>query len=815
MTLRLRRNDWFILIGAIAGLSAFAALYPVLSPEAAIKPVPGREELVLRGEAFLQTLGVEHPGERPLVELRQDGNQIRYLQRRFGTRAANRLMTDSIPAFYWQIAWRGPKKDTADMEVTIGGEAGENPEPWDAGTYLLRMDMTGRPLSFDYREKPAGTENRPPARHPPAAEPEYWKRAEDLARSLIPDFESGWTLVSRPDTAFMVTSCVYRWEKNTPVAGQKVSFEIEVSENRVRKLRKEYVIPAVFTAEDKRQGVYEGISFVLQYLLIIILGLCFFVARLKSDTLDLKIGLVPALMILACWVVVFWTQVSGQKGWEILIGFVITTPFVAGGVWLMFVLGEAVSREIWADKLTTIDGLRSKFFFPALGRSLLRGLGYGGFLLGLYAVIALALVSFGNAYLSLGETRLAPWSVPFPSLHILARTLLGGLYIAATYCLFFQSWLRGRIRNTVWYVLILLAYWGLISLPLPSVMPFPASAVQNGLVGLAVFLFFARQDFMAVGVALLAMPLYYYAAAALFMGGGFTLHGLLILLIILTLAGIALVSLRSRVPVEQITEYVPEYIRRGYERERIQRELEIARNVQIGFLPRSNPEIPGMEIASFCIPAMEVGGDYFDFVRLGPRRLGIAVGDVSGKGIPAAFYMTLTKGLLKGQAQSLLSPREVLINLNTLFYENAERGVFISMIYAIVDLDARRLVMARAGHNPMLIRRSGSDVTDEICPAGIALGFEQGEVFARTIREEIVDIRPGDVFLFYTDGLNEAQNRFHREYGEERLKRILLDSGDNSAEGILKQVGLEIELFIGDAEQHDDMTAVVVRILEA
>ena len=258
---------------------------------------------------------------------------------------------------------------------------------------------------------------------------------------------------------------------------------------------------------------------------------------------------------------------------------------------------------------------------------------------------------------------------------------------------------------------------------------------------------------------------------------------------------------------------MPDYLQRIYERERIQRELEIARNVQLSFLPKTTPKVEGVDVATFCLPAREVGGDYYDFIEVGPRRLGVVIGDVSGKGISAAFYMTLTKGFLKSQARRVESTREVLINMNELFYENAERGIFISMIYGIFDLNARTLTFARAGHNPMILRRSGKGTAEELCPSGIGLGLEGGEVFARTVEERTIGIEKNDVFLFYTDGLNEAQNPFQEEFGAERLLRLIEENDHLSAEALLQKIQEEIQSFTAGAPQYDDMTAVVVKVL--
>lgn len=811
MAIRFDRSDWQILTGAVLGLLIFIWMYPRLSPEAAIQANLDREQVLAIADTLSLELGYSNLPQDAAVEFKVNSDQIRYLNQRYGTSRANHAMTDSVPAFYWEIRWQKPDSNRTEIEI---GESVPEQAKWMSGVRRLQLDMSGRPLAFVFRERPGDPEAS--GETPPdfvMSGSASRKMAFNFAEQVIPDIHTNWTLTASPDSCKARRFCTFKWERNRSICDQTVRFQIQLADNKISDFKKEYIVPTIPSTEKKRQSIFETISFIIQYLVILILGLTYFVRRLKSDTLDLKSGLIPALIILLCWAVVFWLQVSGQRGWEMLLGFAITTPFVAGGIWLMFILGEAVSREVWQDKLATIDGLRRRFLFPALGKSLLHGIGMGGVLIGLYAVLSYMAVNFGNGYFTLGDVTLDHWSAPFPGLHILAKTLLASLYIVTTYCLFFQSWIRSRFRNLNWFYGILFLFWTFVSLPLPGLMPFTASIIHNGILGAVIVLFFVRSDFIATTAALFSTSLFYYMTAAFFIGGGFTWHALLLLGLLLFLIVYAVLSLRSRVLLEQMEQYVPEYMQRVYERERIERELEIARNVQLNFLPRGNPKVNGLEVASFCIPAMEVGGDYFDFVHLGPQKLGVAIGDVSGKGIPAAFYMTLTKGLLQSLAHNILSPKEILINLNKLFYENAERGIFISMIYTIFDLETRKLYTARAGHNPMLIRRSGTAVTEELCPDGIALGFEPGELFAKTIQEAVFELKPGDVFLFYTDGLNEAQNRLKREFGEDRLKRVMLENGAGHATDLLKSIRDEINQFTGDAQQHDDMTAVVIKIL--
>jgi serine phosphatase RsbU (regulator of sigma subunit) len=257
----------------------------------------------------------------------------------------------------------------------------------------------------------------------------------------------------------------------------------------------------------------------------------------------------------------------------------------------------------------------------------------------------------------------------------------------------------------------------------------------------------------------------------------------------------------------------PDYLDRLAEKERMKRELEIARRVQLSFLPRQLPKIDGLDLAALCIPANEVGGDYYDFVKLDKNRLGVLIGDVSGKGVSAAFYMTLTKGIIKSSVQENLSPSQVLIRANQLFYENVERGIFVSLIYGVFDLEKRTFTSARAGHNPILLMRRLQQNAVFVSPQGLALGLDHGEVFARNIQEQTLVLNNGDVFVFYTDGFTEAMNGRAEEFGESRLIEVLSNGVDVSSVDTINNLHNAVQIFTNATQQHDDMTMVVVKIL--
>ncbi len=259
-------------------------------------------------------------------------------------------------------------------------------------------------------------------------------------------------------------------------------------------------------------------------------------------------------------------------------------------------------------------------------------------------------------------------------------------------------------------------------------------------------------------------------------------------------------------------EEEPAHIKRIKEQTRMQKELEIARKVQLGLLPKSNPNLAGFDISGVCIPAQEVGGDYFDFIKLKNGKLGIAVADVSGKGVPAAIYMTLTKGILQSHAEGELSPKEVLSKVNNLMYRTIERSWYVSMFYAVLDAQNNMMRFARAGHNPAIVLNKTQEQPQLLQTAGIGLGLDIGEIFTKTLVEGEMQLAQGDTLVFYTDGFTEAMNSNGDEFGEDRFLDLLKTTDNGSAEGLLKEMVSTVRDFAGSAPQHDDMTMVVLKV---
>jgi phosphoserine phosphatase RsbU/P len=256
---------------------------------------------------------------------------------------------------------------------------------------------------------------------------------------------------------------------------------------------------------------------------------------------------------------------------------------------------------------------------------------------------------------------------------------------------------------------------------------------------------------------------------------------------------------------------IQELMRESAEKERLEEELRIARRIQMSLLPQGTVSAPHVSLAAACIPATEVGGDYYDLLILPGDRLAVLMADVSGKGTSAALYMAELKGLMLSLSRVHDSPAQALAEANRILTADMDARSFITMSYALLDPLAGRMRYARAGHSPLVRREAKTGLARLLAPPGLGLGLDAGAQFERVLEETEIPLSSGDVFLFFTDGLSEAMNSKGELYGEERL-RVLVEQDGRSADELRDHVLEEVRRFVGEAPQHDDMTLVVVKI---
>ncbi|HKT81469.1 MAG TPA: SpoIIE family protein phosphatase [Vicinamibacterales bacterium] len=267
-----------------------------------------------------------------------------------------------------------------------------------------------------------------------------------------------------------------------------------------------------------------------------------------------------------------------------------------------------------------------------------------------------------------------------------------------------------------------------------------------------------------------------------------------------------------------MTASIEDLLRQAAEKRRLEEELRIAHEIQMSLLPQGPLRMPGLSVSALCVPAREVGGDYYDFFPLDDHRLGVLIADVSGKGTSAALYMAELKGLMLSLSRIHSSPRELLVHADRAIAPHLDSRSFITVTYAVIDLQSMTMTYARAGHTPLIYLAGdrGGPAT-VLTPSGMVLGLklDRGQIFERLLEEAHIPLRTGDLFALFTDGITEATTVDDDFFGDERLARVLEAHRDLPLEQLRERVFRDIESFVGAAQQHDDMTLILLRVEEA
>jgi serine phosphatase RsbU (regulator of sigma subunit) len=281
--------------------------------------------------------------------------------------------------------------------------------------------------------------------------------------------------------------------------------------------------------------------------------------------------------------------------------------------------------------------------------------------------------------------------------------------------------------------------------------------------------------------------------------------------LIQTFANQAAVALQRAGLVDQLRRKIDQLEQAHTElakKERLEHELDLARQVQQSMLPQEFPRLPGCWFAAHNEPARQVGGDFYDVISLPEGRVGLAIGDVSDKGMPAALYMALTRSLLRAEARQTKSPREVLRRLNLLLLELGTPGMFVTLVYAVFDPLTRKLTYARAGHNRPMVMRGTSVI--ELGGRGMPLGVFEDSLLV--LDEDAMILEPGDRLVLYTDGLIDALSPSEQMFGLDGLRVILAGMNDRPIGLLCPSVFTQLAAFRGSAEPFDDMALLVMEM---
>ncbi len=748
-------------------------------------------------------LQFEFDSERPL---------LRYVNSEFPLDEANQILKSSEGAYFWNV-YQSSKDDS---NIIISNNAG-NDRINQKRSFELKCTDKGNIISLNRKL----SENSIPDTS--LTFDEIKKMCTNFIQNINPRIilvdDTLRNSLSNSDYDFFFKDVEvfrkgnrtdYKIEYETNSTPLKYLLIVHTRGDQIEGFNIEAVIPGEYKIFS--EDLFEIITEIAFVLLIIVMVIVIGFKRFRAFEIGFKQAMVFGIIIFVSFIAKEILERFSGSDFTFLIGITFGGIIIAGAAIILWAVSETIFREVWNIKFLSLDLIRhGKFNHSKVGFSIINGIAFGFGITALF-FISLRITSeyFNISFLGEYFRSLSHLNALLPSLNIVFGVLNSYGILSVSFFMLLFPMLKKYISSD----LILILVGGLIWAVLihSKINPVTAGLAINFLLGITLSFVLVKFDLLSTLLTYLIFQFLLKATQFSFIQEP-SLHSNWIYILIFSLV-LIIVGILCFVKKDKFTDYdsiTPRFVENITERQRLQKELEVARHVQMSFLPKTNPVIKGLEISSVCIPAFEVGGDYYDFIKIDNNKLGIIIGDVSGKGTQAAFYMTLTKGFIKAIAKHTESPAEVLSKMNELFYENVERGRFISMIYAVVDMQKMSIRIARAGHNP-IIKNENSENVNLINPNGLALGLEKGDLFRKVITEHEEKLSSGKNYIFYTDGFTEAVNKKGIEYGLENLMKIARENSDKSASELLDMIIADVKTFIGKAQQHDDMTMLVLKV---
>ncbi len=792
------QNVKLIVMGVI-GIILTAAYFSLITASPLVdflQPHESREKILSMAESFFWKLSVNHSRFDRSISTGIDEDLLAYVQY---YKKKNHRYANLAPGF-WIIDWH----------LTPGSDKPNRSKR----SFQIRYDFKGNLVGF--RDN--------------ASEPATADSVNDISEEDA-QFEAKYFLVEygiKIDSLVVVNreisrkgpGILYKFvfeNKSKEYPGLLDRYTVELLGSRVTSYqlrrvinRKEVKVPG----GRKDKGI-AGILMIIAWAIIILTLIVRFVKKLRKDELEFKralwIGMGLALLVFIMVAINIWRE----DAWvEVLVAGGLAAVFVFLGILIALPTAESQGRAVWPEKLALFDLLfQGKISIRETGAAILRSFFLVGFVLLMFGLLILAVTTLNFGYISLDSDMVTVFQNPTQGIYVIIGNILLTAFFGLTILSFWPGFLREKFRNNTLLLVLLLVSFNLGGLQFSFFNP-PLLALLLVLpISFTWAVIVYKYDLLTILFSFMGTKLLLDLVLVLLKPEVlFSLPGMIVIIfaVLFFLWGIYLVFCPRS--AEDYDSYVPEYVSRIAEKERLLRELEIARSVQMRFLPQKVPKFPSLEIVSLCQPAMEVGGDYYDFIQINDRYMSVLIGDVSGKGVSAAFYMTMVKGIIKTLSKKTRQPATLLAEANEIFCENAPRNVFITIIYGIFDLDEKTLTIASAGHNPLIAWQKKTNTTQFVNPRGIALGLDKGQRYENIIEEISIPIAGGDVFIFYTDGVSESMNTREEIFGEQRLCEIVKKSAHLPPRIIQKNIVESVSRFSGNAPQHDDFTMVVVKV---
>ncbi len=691
--------------------------------------------------------------------------------------------------------------------------------------------LLGRLLYFDMQKQAGdyGDYSRQPAAkiQSDLLEGLPYRYSKNDAQALAEYFlnKTGWNAASLVrDTVFvervgLMNAVNIRYTFAEPVLGQQLRLDLLVTPTgSLLDLKSNYN----FTPQDNtgpEDFIWDFVIQILILLFVLALFIIFFF-RMRARAVDTRPAVVAAIIIAAIVAVFMFLWAAGPQGLlntshtttetvVIIIGMGILGAVACVTAFILFAVSDSVTRQFWPEKLHCYDYLRQGMVFSKpVGETLLKSVALAFVLAGYWTL----LLHFFPALYFTADTIFISQSAALPPLRLLTGSAWHSYFIILSIFLVIAGRAYGQWKKRWIAAVLIIAACGVVITPLFNYGPGWLEIITGALFGIALFLIYQRWDFLTILLSYFLFLSLIGSTSGWIISNSpdlFVFIWIAVLFMVITAVGFFAVSFGE--DERKLPHYVPEYVEEHAREERIEQELQIARGVQQSFLPVETPNIKDVDIAAVCKPAFETGGDYYDFIRLDEHRLAVAIGDVSGKGIQAAFYMTFIKGILHSLSRETYSPGEVLKRANRYFYENANKSTFVSLIYGVINLKEQTFTFARAGHNPILHINTDDHRVEELRPNGLGIGLTKEKIFDNKISEIKLSITGSDLFLLYTDGITEALNEAHQFYGADRLMKLINKHKFETASTVISIVSDQVSNFIGSAKQHDDMTVMAIR----
>jgi hypothetical protein len=549
--------------------------------------------------------------------------------------------------------------------------------------------------------------------------------------------------------------------------------------------------------------------------------LILFFIRLRLRLIDIKPSLLFAVlggMIIPVFVLVGWLYERSfsvnELGLPDVLGLVVQMGVLAAissfAFFMVSALADSITRQYMSEKIRTLDLIRiGHIFNRPIGLGIVRGMSFAFII----AACFVFLVMFIPGLQINTQTQILSWPGFLTPFTDAATYFLISFVFTHLAFMIVMGQIRAYTENRAIILLVITALSSFLWAGFSNYAPPEYKLLLNAAFGLVFASIYLRWDFITVFVAHFVLYYTLQTAPAWLVSGSPDMGSFYFyLLTLFVLAALGYIGIYKGKSIKELPSYVPEYIEELAQEERIKQELQIARKVQQSFLPIKMPEIYGVDVAAVCKPAYETGGDYYDFLPIDENRTAIIIGDVSGKGIQAAFYMTFIKGVFHAFCSEYDSPDEVLNRTNKIFMQNAVKGNFITIVYGILDCEKGTFTFSRAGHNPVMHYKKSDNKVHMLQPSGVGIGMTDNTTFSKYLKSDTISFGRGDVIMLFTDGIVEALSKKRTYYGDDRLINLLQGSSDLTADEILNNILSDVEEFCMGERQHDDMTLVVLKM---